>query len=59
MHYRYGDSVNDRGGYIVLPTLMYSEFMTEVGSGRIPMAGAIGIFLLLINVVVLFWDVTI
>lgn len=42
------------GGYIVLPTLMYSEFMTEVGSGRIPMAGAIGIFLLLINVVVLF-----
>ena len=42
------------GGYLVLPTLMYQEFMTEVGSGRIPMAGAVGILLLLINVVVLF-----
>jgi iron(III) transport system permease protein len=42
------------GGYLVLPTLMYQEFMTEVGSGRIPMAGAVGILLLLINVIVLF-----
>jgi iron(III) transport system permease protein len=42
------------GGYIVLPTLMYQEFMTEVGTGRIPMAGAVGILLLLINVAVLF-----
>jgi len=42
------------GDYLVLPTLMYQEFMTEVGSGRIPMAGAVGILLLLINVVVLF-----
>ncbi len=41
------------GGYIVLPTLMYQEFMTEVGSGRIPMAGAVGILLFLINVAVL------
>jgi len=42
------------GDYLVLPTLMYQEFMTEVGSGRIPMAGAVGILLLLINVIVLF-----
>ncbi len=42
------------GDYLVLPTLMYQEFMTEVGSGRIPMAGAVGILLLLINVAVLF-----
>lgn len=42
------------GGYLVLPTLMYQEFMTEVGTGRIPMAGAVGILLLLINVAVLF-----
>jgi len=42
------------GDYLVLPTLMYSEFMTEVGSGKIPMAGTIGILLLLINIVVLF-----
>lgn len=41
------------GGYIVLPTLMYSEYLTEVGAGRIPIAGAIGILLMLINVVVL------
>lgn len=42
------------GGYIVLPTLMYSEFMTEMGTGNIPMAGTIGILLLLINMAVLF-----
>jgi len=42
------------GGYIVLPTLMYSEFMTEMGSGSIPMAGTIGILLILINMTVLF-----
>ncbi|MEE9174896.1 MAG: iron ABC transporter permease [Thermodesulfobacteriota bacterium] len=42
------------GDYLVLPTLLYQEFMTEVGSGRIPMAGAVGILLLLINVAVLF-----
>ena len=37
------------GDYLVLPTLMYQEFMTEVGSGIIPMAGAVGILLLLIS----------
>lgn len=42
------------GGYIVLPTLMYQEYLTEVGTGSIPVAGAIGILLLLINTGVLF-----
>lgn len=42
------------GGYIVLPTVMYSEYLTEVGTGRIALAGATGILLFLINIVVLF-----